>query len=58
VIYGTRSRRYFEVILWPRLVELARSEMLPRPEDRRGLRRRGPSLRAIEELVAEIERRP
>ena len=58
VIYGTRSRRYFEVILWPRLRELAGSEMLPRPADRRGLRRRGPSLRAIEELVAEIERRP
>jgi hypothetical protein len=32
--------------------------MLPRPANRRGLRRRGPSLRAIEELVAEIERRP
>ena len=58
VIYGTRSRRYFEVILWPRLGELAGSEMLPRPADRRGLRRRGPSMRAIEELVAEIEKRP
>ena len=58
VIYGARSRRYFEVILWPRLGELARSEMLPRPANRRGLRRRGPSLRAIEELVAEIEKRP
>jgi hypothetical protein len=46
------------VILWPRLGELARSEMLPRPANRRGLRRRGPSLRAIEELVAEIENRP
>jgi hypothetical protein len=58
VIYGTRSRRYFEVILWPRLGELAGSVMLPRPTDRRGLRRRGPSLRAIEALVAEIEKRP
>ena len=38
--------------------ELARSEALPRPADRRGLRRRGPSLRAIEQLVAEIEKRP
>lgn len=58
VIYGTRSRRYFDVILWPRLSELAGSEMPPRPADRRGIRRRGPSLRAIEELVAEIEKRP
>lgn len=58
VIYGTRSRRYFDVILWPRLYALAGTEMLPRPADRRGLRRRGPSLRAIEGLVAEIERRP
>jgi hypothetical protein len=58
VIYGTRSRRYFEVILWPRLGELAGSAMLPRPANRRGLRRRGPSLRAIETLVAEIEKRP
>jgi len=58
VIYGTRSRRYFEVILWPRLHALARSEMLPRPANRRGIPRRGPSLRAISEVVAEIERRP
>jgi hypothetical protein len=58
VIYGTLSRRYFEVILWPRLGELAGSVMLPRPANRRGLRRRGPSLRAIEKLVAEIEKRP
>ena len=58
VIYGTRSRRYFDVILWPRLSELAGTEMLPRPADRRGLRRRGPSLRAIDDLVAGIEKRP
>ena len=58
VIYGTRSRRYFDVILWPRLQALAGSEMLPRPANRRGIRRRGPSLRAISEVVAEIEKRP
>lgn len=58
VIYGTRSRRYFDVILWPRLGALAGSEMLARPANRRGFPRRGPSLRAIEELVAEIEKRP
>jgi hypothetical protein len=57
VISGTRSRRYFEVILWPRLCALA-GTALPRPANRRGLPRRGPSLRAIEELVARIERRP
>lgn len=58
VIYGARSRRYFDVILWPRLQALAGSEMLQRPADRRGIRRRGPSLSAISELVAEIEKRP
>ena len=58
MIYGARSRRYFDVILWPRLGALAGSETLTRPADRRGVRRRGPSLRAIEALVAEIERRP
>jgi hypothetical protein len=58
VVYGTRSRRYFDVILRPRLDTLAGAEGLPRAADPRGIRRRGPSLRAIEELVAEIERRP
>jgi hypothetical protein len=58
VIYATRSRRYFDVILWPRLQALANPAMLPRPASRRGLRRRGPSPRALAELVAEIERRP
>ena len=58
VIYGARSRRYFDVILWPRLDALAGTAMLPRPANRRGIPRRGPSLRAISEVVAEIERRP
>ena len=58
VIYGVRSRRYFDVILAPRLAALAGPEGLPPVAPRRGLRRRGPSLRTLEALVAEIERRP
>jgi len=58
VIYGARSRRYFDVILWPRLDALAGTAMLPRPANRRGIPRRGPSMRAISEVVHEIERRP
>lgn len=57
VIYGARSRRYFDVILKPRLDALAGTETLPPPAPRRGLRRRGPSLRALAELVTQIERR-
>jgi hypothetical protein len=57
VIYGTRSRRYFDVILWPRLSELAGTE-LPRPAARRGIRRRGPSMSELSHLVAEIEGHP
>jgi hypothetical protein len=56
LLSSTRSRRYFDVILWPRLRDLAGRD-LPRPPERPGiLRRRGPSLRAIEGLVAEVER--
>src|SRR5262245_36244453 len=58
VIYGARSRRYFEVILAPRLAALAGAEGLPPVSTRRGLRPRGPSLDALEALVTEIERRP
>jgi len=57
LITSTRRRRYFDVVLWPRLAALAGSD-LPRPEERRGPTRRGPSLRAIEGLVARIEERP
>jgi hypothetical protein len=57
LIAGTRRRRYFDVMLWPRLAALAGPD-LPRPEERRGPTRRGPSLRAIEGLVARIEERP
>src|SRR5689334_7112964 len=57
LITSTRRRRYFDVVLWPRLAALAGPD-LPRPEERRGPTRRGPSLRAIEGLVARIEERP
>jgi hypothetical protein len=57
VVFSTRSRRYFDAILWPRLVGLAGSD-LPRPAERRGLRRRrGPTLAVLEDLIARIERR-
>jgi len=58
VIYGARSRRYFDVILAPRLAALAGARGLPPVPARRGLRPRGPSLAALDALVAEIERRP
>ena len=57
LVFSTRSRRYFDVILWPRLGDLA-GGTLPRPAERRGIRRRGPSLKTLESLIAEVERRP
>lgn len=57
LVFSTRSRRYFDVILWPRLGELA-GGTLPRPAERRGIRRRGPSLKTLESLIAEVEKRP
>jgi hypothetical protein len=57
LIASTRSRRYFDVILWPRLSALTGAE-LPRPAERRVASRPGPSLHAIERIIAEIERRP
>jgi hypothetical protein len=57
IVFSTRSRRYFEAGLWPRLLALAGPD-LPRPPERRGLLRRvGPSLAALERLLAEVERR-
>jgi hypothetical protein len=53
---SARSRRYFEAVLWPRLQTLARGS-LSRPVPRWGLRRRGPSLAELEELIARIEER-
>lgn len=57
IISSARSRRYFDVVLWPRLSALAPGRLVP-PEARRILRRRGPSLRALDRLVAEVDERP
>ncbi len=57
VRFGTRSRRYFDRVLWPRLAALA-GHPLARPAARRGIGRRGPSLTSLEGVLAEIERRP
>jgi len=51
---GARSRRYFDVMLWPRLRQLSRDD-LPRPPARQYLRWRGPSLAQLAALVARIE---
>jgi hypothetical protein len=56
LIFSTRRRRYFDVILWPRLLALAGTD-LPRPPEQRGVRGRGPSLALLEDLIARIERR-
>lgn len=56
LVFSTRSARYFDAVLWPRLQRFGGAD-LSRPEDRQGMRRRGPSLRALERLVAEIEKR-
>lgn len=59
LLASTRSRRYFDVVLWPRLTALAGpGPALPRPGRRRFLSRRGPSWRIIEDLIARVERRP
>ena len=57
LVASTRRRRYFDVVLWPRLSALAGPD-LPRPAEPRGPFRRGPSLAAIERLVTRIEGRP
>jgi hypothetical protein len=53
---GARRRRYFDVVLWPRLRGLGADD-LARPADRPGPGRRGPSLAAIEAVIARIEDR-
>lgn len=59
LVASSRSRRYFEVVLWPRLIALAGAgSALPYPPRRRVLGRRGPALRVLEDLVARIEGRP
>jgi hypothetical protein len=57
VRYSIRSRRYFDVILWPRLVELGGPSLIA-PARRRRLRRRGPPIGELSRLVSEIEGRP
>jgi len=56
LVFSTRSHRYFDAILWPRVLRLAGAN-LPRPAERRGRRRRGPSLSTLEHLIAEVEQR-
>jgi len=60
--FSVRSQSYFEHLLWPRLVALARArgasapEALAKPPGRRfGL---GPSLAALTRVIASLERRP
>jgi hypothetical protein len=55
VVFSTRNHRYFESILWPRLKGLAEGDLAAPAAPRR--RRRGPSPRALETLIAAIERR-
>lgn len=49
-----RSRRYFDEVLWPRLAAFT-SRPLVRPPVRRG---RGPSLTALREVIADVEKQP
>jgi hypothetical protein len=56
LVLSGRSRRYFEAILWPRLLELAGGD-LGRPAGPPRTLRRGPSLGALAGLIAEIEKR-
>ena len=59
LVASTRSRRYFDVVLWPRLITLAGvGPALPYPPRRRVLGRRGPALRVLDDLVARVEGRP
>src|SRR5262245_20937434 len=55
VVFSNRSRRYFDAILFPQLCALATTD-LPRPPERK-VRRLGPSLATLEDLIARIESR-
>jgi hypothetical protein len=46
-----RSRRHFELVLWPRLAALSPRALVP-PPTRRG---RGPSLRGLRDVISTIE---
>lgn len=54
--FSVRSRRYFDTILWPRLQRLA-GPGLTAPAERRRLRHDGPTLRELDRLLAEVEKR-
>lgn len=54
LVFSRRSRRYFDMFLWPKLSKVGGADLAP-PAMRR---RRGPSWSALERLIAEIERRP
>lgn len=56
LVFSVRSRQYFDGILWPQLCRLGGAD-LRRPAERRGVRRDGPSLSALEGLIAAIEKR-
>lgn len=56
VVFSTRSRPYFDRILWPRLLDAAGGSLAP-PAERRRFGRRGPSPAALAELLTEVERR-
>jgi hypothetical protein len=56
LVFSTRSRHYFDAFLWPRLQKLG-ADGAPPPE-RRWTRQRGPSLAALDRVIASIERRP
>ena len=56
LVASTRRRRYFDVVFWPRLLALGGPD-LPRPVGRRLAGRRGPSIRALADLIAHVERR-
>jgi hypothetical protein len=56
LVFSTRSRQYFNSIFWPQLEKLGGGD-LPRPAARRGFRRDGPSLHALESLITTVEKR-
>ena len=56
LVFSTRSRHYFDSILWPQLTKLAGVDV-PRPPERRGFRRDGPSLSALAGLITTVEKR-
>jgi hypothetical protein len=55
LVFSRRSQRYFDAILRPRLRELGGADL---PLEMDSTARRGPSLRTLERLIAEIEKRP